>query len=205
MALHPSGLLSSPRLYVGFQYAVGGARMRDEALRELALQDGERVLDLGCGPAYYMPKLPRVEYWGFDTDRTYVDWARSHWKDRGRFFDEPFAEEHLGQVPKFDAIMLMGLLHHLDDDTSDSLLALLARALAPGGRVVALETVVYAGQSAVARFFSKNDRGDFVRSPEHYRRLGTRRFASESGRIVGGFPFPTESYLMTLREPRSAD
>lgn len=203
MDLRPSVVLESPRFYNAFQHVVGGVRMRWDALRELDLKPGERVLDLGCGPAYYLPKLPRVEYWGFDTDKTYIAWAREKWKGLGTFFDEAFGPEHLPKLPKFDAVMMMGLLHHLDDDTSSALLGTIAKALAPTGRVVALETVIYDGQAPLCRLFSKNDRGEFVRRPEHYRRLGLRSFGEESGRIVGGFPFPTECYLMTLRAPRA--
>ncbi len=204
MSLHLSNVLKSPRVYVSFQRAVGGAQMRDDALEQLALRDGEAVLDLGCGPAYYMPKLPRVDYYGFDTDTTYIEWARKQWGDRGRFFDEPFGPQHLGALPKFDAVMMMGLLHHLDDPTADALLATIARALAPTGRVVALETVLYEGQSGFSRLLSKNDRGDFVRPPSEYRRLGFAHFEKESGRIVGGRPpVPTECYLMQLEKPRT--
>jgi SAM-dependent methyltransferase len=202
MAFHLSSALRSPRAYVAFQQLVGGARLRVEAFRWAGLSAGERVLDLGCGPAYYLHKLPAVEYWGFDTNSTYISWARNRWKDRGTFFDVPFGEEQLRQHAKFDAILLMGLLHHIDDDAGLALLDLVRRALAPQGRVVLLDTVLYSGQPALTRFFSKNDRGDFVRTPEHYQRLGARSFEDVSGRIVGGLPFPSECYLMMLRRPR---
>lgn len=203
MGPHVSDILRSPLLYTGFQYLVGGARMRTVALRELALRDGERVLDLGCGPAYYRAKLPAVDYWGFDTDRRYIRWARRYWGGRGRFFDSVFDERQLCRVPKFDAVMLMGLLHHISDAEGESLLSLVGRALAPKGRIALLDTVVYSGQSAISRLFARNDRGEYVRTPEEYSRLGARHFEEVSGRIVGGFPFPTECYLMTLRRPRS--
>src|SRR5690606_33354383 len=58
-------LLSHHALYTGLQRAVGADRLRFRCLDELDLRPGECVLDLGCGPAYYLDRLPSgVRYFG---------------------------------------------------------------------------------------------------------------------------------------------
>ena len=59
---------------------------------------GETVLDLGCGPAYYLGRLPRdIRYFGFDTSTRYIEHARKRWGDGPQFRDEVFTEEHVDQ------------------------------------------------------------------------------------------------------------
>ena len=201
MAFHPSDALQSPLVYVAFQAVVGGTKMREWGLEAVAPRAGERVLDVGCGPAYYVDRLSHVDYIGFDTDQRYIEDARSRFP-RARFFCEEFGPRHAAELGPFDAVMLMGLLHHLEDPHCDALLSLFAGALRPGGRVVALDTVVYPGQSAVSRLLAKNDRGDHVRTPEGFNRIGSRHFKQVEGRVVGDtLRCPAASWLMVLRDP----
>ncbi len=136
-------ILGHPAAYILSQRAVGAHLARDLALDALAPAAGQRVLDIGCGPAYYLGKLPRCEYFGFDTDAAYIADATRRFGDRARFFNEPYTEERRAELPPIDRIMLMGLLHHLDDAACEGLLDLVARSLAPGGRVVTLDTVLF--------------------------------------------------------------
>ena len=204
MALHPSDALKSPLVYVAFQALVGGTKMREWGLDAVDPRAGERVLDVGCGPAYYVKRLGHVDYIGFDTDARYIAEARQRFP-AARFFCEEFGPKHAAELGPFDAVMLMGLLHHLEDDHADGLLGLCARSLRPGGRVVSLDPALFAGQSALSRFLSKNDRGDHVRTSPGYDRLAGRHFASVEGRVVGDtLRCPAASWLMVMRDPRPA-
>jgi SAM-dependent methyltransferase len=200
MAFSP---LSHPAAYVLSQHAVGANVARDLAIDALAPAAGQRVLDIGCGPAYYFDRLPRCDYFGFDTNPVYIADARRRVGDRGRFFVEPYTEARRKELPPLDRIMLMGLLHHLDDDACEDLLALVARSLAPGGRVATLDTVLFAGPSTFSRLLAKNDRGDFIRYPEAYLALARRKFVNVEHRIIGDtWRIPFSHFLMVLSEPR---
>ena len=83
--------------------------MREECLRILATKEGHRVLDVGCGPAYYLADMPTVDYHGFDTDARYIEHARHRFGDRGHFYCEPFTGEQAERLGTFDRVMLMGL------------------------------------------------------------------------------------------------
>ncbi len=196
-------ILKHPSVYLLVQGVLGGVRARTWALAALRLQEGERLLDVGCGPAYYLGDLPRCAYFGFDTDQGYIAHAKARFGDRGRFFAEPYGEAHRAELAPFDAVMLMGLLHHLSDEAAHALLSLAARSLVPGGRLVALDTVFYDGQSRHSRFLAEKDRGTFVRRPEGFRDLARAHFDEVEGRVVGDtLTVVSSHFLMEARRPR---
>lgn len=197
------GLLGHHALYVGLQKALGADRLRYRCLDELRLRDGETVLDVGCGPAYYIDRLPDVSYFGFDTSRRYIEHARSTWGgDRVEFHCAIFGEEHLAKVGPVDAVMLLGLLHHLSDDESRTLLRLAASALAPGGRVIAVDTCFEPNQGRVSRWMSRNDRGGYVREPAGFTALAREHFGDVTGEVLATTTrVPSSFWMMRMAGP----
>ena len=194
--------LDKPVFYIALQKSIGADRIRYWCLDEAALKPGDRVLDMGCGPAYYFDWLPEVEYVGFDTSERYVAYARRRYGERGDFRCEILTAEHLSKLGQFDAVLLLGLLHHLDDADSASLLDLSAKALAPGGRVVSCDTTVHEGQRRVSRWMSENDRGGYVRRPESYDSLARARFGElETHLLYDLTRVPTSIYMMRMAAP----
>lgn len=205
---HPSiaqVALQHPRVYNASQWALGAHLARRASIQALELRSGERLLDIGCGPAYYFDDLPLCDYFGFDTDSRYISWANEKFRGRGSFRDVPYTDEHRRELGPFDGIMLMGLLHHLADDEADALLGLTARSLSPRGRVVTLDTVLFSGQSFVSRVLAQNDRGRHVRGPEGYLDLANRHFERVEHRVVGHtLRMPSAHFLMLMRGPRGS-
>ena len=176
--------------------------MRYRCLGEAELKPGDRVLDVGCGPAYYFDRLPEVDYVGFDTSEAYIAYARQRYGERGDFRCETLTAEHLGQLGQFDAVLLFGLLHHLDDAQCATLLDLSARALKPGGRVVSCDPTLHEGQRRVSRWMSENDRGQYVRRPESYDRMAKASFADLETQLLDGLTrVPTSTYIMRMAAP----
>jgi SAM-dependent methyltransferase len=177
--------LHSPSLYIAVQRAFGADRLRRICLDDfLLLREGERVLDIGCGPGYILDYMPRVDYVGFDTEARYIDYAQVNYSDRGRFLCKQFTAKDVSAFGPFDAIMLFGIIHHLDDVAAENLLGLLATCLAPSGRMVTLDPCFVPDQSAISRFVAQSDRGQFVRNEPAYRRLVSQSFAEVEGTIV---------------------
>jgi SAM-dependent methyltransferase len=196
-------LLGYVPLYVALQRGVGADRLRYRCLQELDLQPGEVVLDVGCGPAYYFERLPKgIRYYGFDTSPKYIEYARKKWGDRAEFRTEIFTEEHVAELPPINAVMLLGLLHHLSDEQARTLLGLAGRALAPGGRVISVDTCFEPNQGRISRWMSANDRGEHVREPASFVALATEFFADVNGEVVDDATrIPSSHWMMRMSEP----
>lgn len=196
-------LLGHHSLYVALQRAIGADRLRYRCLDELALSDGDTVIDVGCGPAYYFARLPRVRYFGFDTSRHYIEHARRRWgSETAEFRCEIFGPEHLSELPPADAVLLLGLLHHLSDEQVRHLLQVAAGSLAPGGRVISVDPTLHPGQHPISRWMSKNDRGEYVRAPEGFVALASEAFEDVDGQVVSDATrIPTSHWMMRMRKP----
>lgn len=188
-------VLASVTAYVMLQRLVGADVLRRRAMDRVAVQPGEVLVDIGCGPAYYFGWLPTpLTYHGFDTDQHYIDHATSRYGNRGTFHRAIFDAEEAEQLPAPNAIVMLGLLHHLSDAECHDLLSLSARVLAPGGRVVSVDTTYLPGQNRFSKWMSDNDRGEYVRHPEQFVELASAAFGQvegtplqQSGRMLGSY------------------
>lgn len=166
-------LLRVPALYQTYQSVGGFFGARVKSIEEyLPLKAGDRVIDIGCGPGYIVKRLPRgIIYTGFDIDRFYIDHARKEFGDLGAFqcrlFDEALAKEFAGA----DYVTMMGVMHHIADDTLTELLRNIRTVLRPGATLFVLEPCYRPGQRAFAKWLLDNDRGDYIRNEEGYRAI----------------------------------
>jgi SAM-dependent methyltransferase len=195
-------ILRFPVVYETYQRLVGGMYMREESLRVLGPKAGHRVLDIGCGPAYYLKNMPDLEYHGFDTDPTYIEHARRKFGHRATFHCEPFTEETAKGLGTFDRVLMLGLLHHLNDEDCHNLLSLIGKVLRPGGRALALETVVHPVQNPIEHALAVNDRGEYVRHPEGFNGLAERHFSQVDGYLATRTLMPRIYWVMTMSEPK---
>src|SRR5436190_23046669 len=85
-----SGLLrwlKLPFLYNVFQAAVGGNALRRRLIQNhVRAKPGDKVIDIGCGPAQALQSLPDVEYLGLDIDPDYIAFACLTYGEKGNFF-----------------------------------------------------------------------------------------------------------------------
>src|SRR5271166_5133201 len=173
------GVLSHPLVYESFQRAIGARSFRRTFVREyLRPAAGDRVLDVGCGPAHMLEFLSDVEYVGVDLSPAYIQYAKRAFGGHGKFLvaDATSLESH--QVEPFDLVTAVGLLHHLSDEGAIQLLrGLRARLSGPGSRLVTIDGCYVGGQSKIAAFLLSKDRGRHVRSPEGYALLAQLVFS----------------------------
>lgn len=175
-----SKFLSLPAGYRLFRWMVGGESGWNVHLTEYVKPaPGDKVLDLGCGPADVLDYLPAVNYTGLDISPEYIHSARQRFGSRGRFLCGDVGQATIaGEQGSFDLVLATGVLHHLDDAQASQLFALARLALRPTGRLVTYDGCYAPRQSRVARWLLAHDRGKFVRTQEEYVRLAAAQFAS---------------------------
>jgi SAM-dependent methyltransferase len=170
-------LLSIPAVYVLMQRMIGSPNVRREFVdRHVRPAAGERVLDIGCGPADLLSYFPEVTYVGVDPSADYIAAADRRFGERGTFAVAGVDDLDPGQLGEFDLVIAKGVLHHIDDEQARKLFAIAARVLVPTGRLLTLDPGYAAGQSALSRFVVGQDRGADVRSDQRYVELAREAF-----------------------------
>ena len=174
-------LLEIPVVYELLQNGLSRP-LGDEWLVEevMGVRPGMRILDIGCGTADILSRLPQVDYLGIDHNPKYVEKSRSRFGSRGRFEVLDVNDSSFRDFGSFDIVLLLGVLHHLNDDEIPGLLSTIVMSTKPDGHLVTFDNALVQGQHPLARFLAKADRGRFARSPEEYRELIETAFDVES-------------------------
>ena len=150
------------------------------------VRDGQKLVDIGCGPADILADLGQaVEYVGLDISTAYIDAARERYGARGLFIagsvNEWVADARISGA---DVVLCYGLLHHVDDLEATQILRFAHRILAPGGRLVFLEPCYLIWQSQRSVFMMSKDRGQNIRTERQWKSLVTPIFAETVTNIV---------------------
>ncbi len=192
--------------YRAFGTFVGAEAFRQKlAVECVQARPGERVLDLGCGPADWLRFLPGVEYVGIDHNAEYIEAARERYGNLGRFEVIDLGDDLAGTYRDFDVVLAMGVLHHLTDAEAGSLLRTASMALRPGGRFVSLDGVITEDQNPLARYLVARDRGRFVRTLDGYERLVRSHFARVTSRVFDGqLRIPYTHLVMRCEQPEQS-
>ena len=170
--IDPRALLAFHRVYRFFQYLTGGMGARATLVQEYVQPvAGCRILDIGCGTAAVLEKLPHVDYVGLDPSERYIAHARQCFGSRGVFLQREATANAAKDLAPFDLVLAIGVLHHLSDAQARELFALARSALREQGRLVTLDPCHMASQRWVARLALSLDRGKFVRYRKEYEAL----------------------------------
>ena len=164
---HLHDFLRSPSVYIRWQRMLGADRLRQICLDDfLKLREGEpssisvAVLDIFwiiCLRSIMSASIP---------SRAISNMPSSITRTAGVFSASIYLA-HVAKFKPFDAIMLMGIIHHVDDAVAEDLFGLLAKCVAPHGRVVTLDPCFTPTQSRFARWVAQADRAKLfaTRSP----------------------------------------
>jgi len=194
-------ILSNPKIYDFFQQIMGANYGRTIfSSQYIKAQDGDYVLDIGCGTAEIRFFLPNVEYFGFDPNARYIEAAKKRFQvahKSGKLLHATLDTAILTNLPKFDIVLLMGVLHHLNDDEAKQLARLAMAALKPNGRLITSDPCFSEEQSFMARYLVSKDRGQHVRNVEGYKALMSSVFSTVNCDLRDDFArFPYTHLIM---------
>jgi SAM-dependent methyltransferase len=170
--------LKVPFFYNLFQGVVGGNALRRRIIQNHARpRPGDKVIDIGCGPAQALQSLPDVEYLGFDVNPDYIAFATRTYGDRGTFVVGD--TRSLGGDSRFkdaDIVIAVSVLHHLDDEEAVDCFHFAHNALKRGGRLICHDACWIPNQGAFSKCIMSHDRGRNIRTEQQYRQLAAKVF-----------------------------
>ncbi len=157
----------------------------EQELHPFTGDSSRRFLDFGCGTGQFASCFPADRYVGFDIAPHYVRYA--HQRHRRNVCVMNGGAVGF-QSESFDAALIMGVFHHLDDDTVRACVQELHRVLRPHSRVLMVEDIPAQNRwNVLGRAMHWLDRGDNIRSVAHYQRLLEPYFVIErSSTILSG-------------------
>jgi len=172
-------VLSNPIIYSLFTLLMGAHRFRqDFVTTSIRPFQGMKILDIGCGPADILSYLPDADYWGFDISEEYINHAQAKFGKRGHFRCKQLQLSDLTELPSFDIVLAIGLIHHLDDLAATGVMQLASKALKTGGRLLTIDPCLDSSQNQIARFLVQHDRGQNVRDKSGYLAIAKTTFES---------------------------
>jgi 2-polyprenyl-3-methyl-5-hydroxy-6-metoxy-1,4-benzoquinol methylase len=165
-------LVTIPFFYELIQNSLGRKKtLRYLAQGPLKTKPGDRVLDVGCGPATIRPFLGDVDYLGMDLNAPHIEKATADYGHMGRFICGNAVTDIESAKGPFDLIICLGLLHHLEDSEARTLLSALSARLSKTGRLVTNDPVYIPRQNFIAKKLNDLDSGQNIRTPEGYKAL----------------------------------
>lgn len=166
-------LLASPKLFELHQGKINHYEDIAAEFREALAGEGLTILDLGCSTGTCASRIldfRHVDYTGIDLHAGYIDNAARRFA--GARFLTMDAQKLSFPDRQFDCVLVIGVLHHMDDTVARAAMQEAARVLKPEGRILIAEPLFTPGRW-VSNLLNRLDRGRFIRNPDGYRELLT--------------------------------
>ena len=206
--LDPRRLFAFPRIYDAFQDFIGANAFKRSALAIHIPSDRRlRILEVGCGPGRNIDYLPgNVDYTGCDLSPDYIEHARKTYGERAQFYCMSVADLGKLDLEKFDIVVAMGVLHHLNDALVDSLARQALPVLKDDGFFLAVEPCWTEHQSWLDRKIMSLDRGEDIRTIPGYVQLLKEHFPDVEGREAdtGIIIYPTSACVIRARRGQAS-
>lgn len=172
----------------------------------LCLRGKRRVLDIGCGfglfGCYFSAMYPEITYTGYDLNRTRIDEANLAARRLGLSnvsFKYGDARD-LEIDDEYDAILMVDLLHHIDDAAKSALINSCRSHLGDGGRLIVKDVTTHPFPKIAFTWvldvvMTKSFDMWYWGEEEFYAELGRHFNRVEMFPIVDWLPYPHVIYL----------
>ena len=171
-------IMGLPWVYSQFQRGLARPETSSWLVNEVVrAARGQKILDVGCGPAEILADLDDVSYVGIDHNIKYIRQARSKFGARGSFHCWDVTDPRLSQLERFDIVLVLGVLHHLTNEEVKVMLKSLSSILKGDGRLITFDCAIEVGQHPLARLLARLDRGRYARVTNEYEQLVSECFS----------------------------
>ena len=163
-------VLEIPAVYAWFQKVIWREDFRSWFITKyIGDTSGKKILDLGCGTADMLDHIWDEElYIGIDNNKHYIEEDKKRFADRKtcQFYHTDLNAFAENAIQKFDIVLMIGVIHHIDDDALNAAMASIKRVISCGGVFVSCDPCYIDGMNPIARLMCILDRGRYVRSAD---------------------------------------
>lgn len=159
--------------------------IRRELKKFLRGKDYSKILDFGCGIGTLASNFDKDKYLGIDIDKKAINIASK----RNPGYDFKVADgTNFKLEGKFDIVIVIGVLHHLDDKEVEEALKILKSLLSKRGNILVIEAIPpILSFNIIGRVLRLLDNGHFVRQMKDYSKLIKNwLFIKEQKAVMGG-------------------
>lgn len=193
-------LLSSPFIYSSFQKLMKGDKIRKKILKNEIKKRKPYILDIGCGLGDSLDYINNPVYYGYDISKKYIDYAKKKYKTKGKFLRRNFTQKEIKNLPKFDYILLLGILHHLTNSQIIDLFKLIKKVLKKKGKIITLDPIYEDKQNFFKKFLISYDRGKNIKTKKKYIKLVGYYFKYIKTKIYNQSFVPYTWFTMTCND-----
>lgn len=176
-------LSEQPRAFDFLRWILmAGYRSHQQVWRREGITEAASILDLGCGTGAMAGFFRSEGYVGVDVNARYISRARA--KKSAYRFEVADGRSLPFEDGSFDAVLIGGVIHHLDDDSARSVLEESRRVLVPGrGTLVMCEAVPTRRRwNWIGRLVVALDEGHFITPAERYLEMAREVFGQQAVR-----------------------
>lgn len=183
------------------QKLMSGTSFRKKIIKKNIKKKKVKVLDIGCGPAEILKYIPNSTYYGFDIDRRSINYAKNKFKNKNHHFHcKRFVAQDLKKVPKFDFVILFGILHHMNNLEAKNILCLCKKVMKKNAILLTEDPIFTKKQNFIAKFLISHDRGMNVRFKNDYINLIKKYFKKVKFKISYQFFIPYTWFSMVCKK-----
>lgn len=142
--------------------------------KELQIKNGAKILDIGCGTGILAPLFSNTNYIGIDIDEKLIDFANKRYPNKFKLMN---GDKINFPNSLFDVILIIGVIHHLDNKTSIKVFSQMKKVLKKYGMILIIEAIPpIDSYNYFGHFLRALDKGHNIRYLEEYEYMFRKYF-----------------------------
>ena len=132
-----------------------------------------KILDIGCGSGEISRFFNNLDYIGIDVNPDYIEFARKIYKKN---FEVMNAQKLRFKKRYFDYVVIIGVLHHIDDKNCNLILNEIKRVIKDTGKIIIIEDVNTQSKiDLLGNIIRKLDVGEHIRTQKEWLELLSKK------------------------------